>query len=251
MSTYSVVIIDNKQNSIKLMQNYVDRFFPDVSIIGTAQNIDEGIQLVRDLDPDAVLVDIHVDEYNPFHVLDELKPFDIEIVVLSAHKEFAIKAIKYEIADYVLKPIELEQISNAIHKVIKKVRAKKYIQNLEIEASSKKAHALDIVALPTASKIELARVKDILFCEAQGRYTIIHLSEDQVVTTKNLREYDDKLVKKGFYRIHNSYLINLSKLKHIYREDGRFVCAIEGYEKPIPIAKRKSESLQRFLKLRE
>ncbi|WP_299114022.1 LytTR family DNA-binding domain-containing protein [uncultured Winogradskyella sp.] len=252
MSIYNIVVIDSDQKSIKLIQNYVARFFPNITIVGTAQNVENSIELVKELNPDAVILDTHVDSNNPFRILDELKSYDIEIVILSSYERFAAKAIKYEISDYVLKPIELEQITSALHKVIKKLRTKEYIQNLKIKANHKKAEDLDIIAIPTLSKVELEHTKDILFFEAQGRYTTIHLIDNkQIVSSKNLGEYEKKLKNKGFYRVHNSYLINLSKLKQMYKKRNNFILELKGHQKPIPISKRKVDSLKRFLKIKE
>ena len=251
MNTYNVIVIDNDQNSIKLIKSYIGRYFPSIALVGSALNVEEGITLIKELKPDVVLLDTHVDSNNPFHLLDELKPYDIEIVVLSSDERFAVKAIKYEISDYVLKPLELEQITNALHKVIKKMRIKTYIRNLEMEANNKKVQDLDIIAIPTLSKIELEHTKDILFFEAQGRYTTIHLKDRQVVSSKNLGEYQEKLKGKGFYRVHNSYLINLSKINLIYRDGNNFVLELKDYDTPIPMSKRKGDSLKRFLKIKE
>ncbi|WP_299117417.1 LytTR family DNA-binding domain-containing protein [uncultured Winogradskyella sp.] len=251
MNTYNIVVIDDDQSSVKLIKSYVNRFFPNIAINGTASSVESGVKLVKELHPDAVILDIHVDKHNPFHLLDELKPYDIEIVVLSAYEEFALKAIKYEISDYILKPLELEQIINALHKVIKKLRSKKYIKDLETKANRKKVKDLDIIAIPTLSKIELEHLDDILFCEAQGRYTTIHLRDKQIVTSKNLGEYEEKLKKKGFFRVHNSYLVNLSKLRHLYKKNNGFVCEVEGYNGAIPISKRKTDALQRFLEIKD
>ena len=95
------------------------------------------------------------------------------------------------------------------------MRTKKYIQSLKIETRHTKVQDLDIIAIPTLAKVGLEHTKNILFFEAQGRYTIIHLVDKQIVSSKNLGEYEKRLKGRGFFRVHNSYLINLSKLKQM------------------------------------
>ncbi len=250
MNDFSIVIIDKDEHTISLIEAYINKFFPNLSVIGTAKHVDRGISLIKELRPDAVILDTHVNKHNPYHILDELKPIDIEIIIISSHKEFVLKAIKYEIADYVLKPIELDQIINAINKVIKRLRTKKYVRDLELKANVSKLQQLNIIAIPTAKEVRLESINDIVVCEAQGRYTVIYIKDKQIVTSKNLGEYEEALKQNGFFRVHKSFLINLNRIKNISKKDNQYYCELSDHQDPVPISKRRTESLQRYLKIK-
>ena len=250
MNDFSIVIIDNDEHTITLIKTYLAKFFPNLKLIGTSKHVEQGISMVKELQPDAVILDTHVNKHNPYHILDELKPIDVEIIIISLHKEFVLKAIKYEIADYVLKPVELDQILDAINKVIKRLRTKKYVKDLELKANVGKLQQLNIIAIPTAKEVRLENINDIVVCEAQGRYTVIHIKNKQVVTSKNLGEYEEVLKQNGFFRVHKSFLINLNRIKNIFKKDNQYYCELLDHQQPVPISKRRTESLQRYLKIK-
>jgi two-component system LytT family response regulator len=206
------------------------------------QNVAEGIEAINRLKPDVVFLDIQMQRETGFDLLTRLKQIDFELIFTTAYSEYAIKAFKFSAIDYLLKPIDVPELQAAIEKVSKKrennisARIEHLIHNLK-PASSQKFK----IALPSSDGLVFVKVEEILYCEAESNYTQIHLVNGaKHLVSRTLKEYEDLLSDQDFFRIHNSYIINLNLIKNYVRGEGGYVVMTNG--KSLDVSKRKKES---------
>lgn len=238
-----VIIVDDELKSRESLRILLQDFCDDVQVIALCQNVEEGLSAIGKHNPDIVFLDIQMQRETGFDLLTKVKKADFEVIFTTAHSEFAIKAFKFSAVDYLLKPIDIEELRASLEKVRKKRnkngfsdRLEELIYNLR-PASSQKFK----LALPTSDGLIFVKVDEIVFCEADSNYTQIHLMDGRkYLVSRTLKEYEDLLSDQDFFRIHNSYLVNINLIKSYVRGDGGYVVMANG--KSLDVSKRKKES---------
>lgn len=253
MNQVTAIIIDDETNNLDLLVHFINQYCPQVKVVGKAITKDDGVALINKLQPQLLFLDIMLDEGTGFDLLEEVTFTETKVIFVTAFDEFAIKAFKYNAVDYLLKPIEIDQLIVAVNKACDAVANNKFteaqqIQNLYKTVTNNKL-PINLIAIPSTEKIDFVKVDDIIYIKSEGRYSIFNLTENrQIVATKNLGEYETMLDGNSFFRIHNSYLINLTKVRSINKAGGNY-CVMENSEQ-LPIAKRRQDRLHRFLKIK-
>ena len=189
-----------------------------------------------------VFLDIQMQSETGFDLLAKVKPINFEVIFTTAHSNYAIKAFKFSAIDYLLKPIDIEDLKKAVEKVERKVnfnisaRLEQLVQNLK--PSSGQNHKL---ALPTLDGLIFVKIEDIIYCEASSNYTQIFTFDGKKhVVSRTLKEYEELLADHDFFRIHNSFLINLNSIKKYVRGEGGYV--IMSNDVSLDVSKRKKEA---------
>lgn len=244
---FKTLIVEDDEVNIELLKLFLQKYCPNIDVIGEAKNSKEFIDLLLHYKPDILFLDIELGEKkNTFDILNEIGELDCEIIITSSHKDYAIKAInQYQVSGYIIKPIKPTKLINAIKVAEKNILLKKTALNVKIE----KNDFSNIIGLPTATSIHLIDIKDIIYLEADGKYTVFHLSKDVVkVVSKNIGFYEKILPKNIFFRIHHKYIVNLKKITTINKSDGIYCILNNG--KFLSIANRRLDKLRRFLKLK-
>jgi two-component system LytT family response regulator len=236
------VIIDDELKSRESLQILLQDFCEDIEVCALCQNVSEGVAAINTCKPDVVFLDIQMQRETGFDLLSRFEKIDFELIFTTAHSEFAIKAFKFSAIDYLLKPIDITELQAALEKVRKKKnhgiseRLEQLIHNLKPAATQKYK-----LALPTGDGLVFVKIDEILYCEAEGNYTQIHLvNGTKHLVSRTLKEYDDMLTDQDFFRIHNSYLINLNMIKNYVRGEGGYVVMSNG--KSLDVSRRKKES---------
>ena len=245
MDKFSAVIIDDEKKNAELLAHFLTKYCPDIVLLGSALSFESGKKLINNTKPEVVFLDITLDRETGFELIDETDHI-FEVIFVSAHKEYAIKAFKYAAVDYLLKPIDILDLQKAVSNAIEQVKNNKKVP------TPPESHKInlpdDILAVPTLSSIELMRIDEILYCMSKGKYTIFYLENKQeVVSSKNLGEYEKKLPKNSFYRIHNRYIVNVQKIKKISKADGYF-CELPN-NIHLTVSARKQQEFQKYLGL--
>jgi two-component system LytT family response regulator len=255
----NAILVDDDLKNLELLKYFLIKFCPLVNIIGEANNVEDSIELIGNLNPELIYIDIQLNDRNAFDVLDEIKASEIEVIFVSAYSEYALKALKYNALDYILKPLAIEDVIVATNKAIFKLNEKKRFDKLVSIAEEKnlaKIDAADNIALNDSSYLAISSLNniliikkdDILYCKSQGRYTIFFLrNKIEHVSSKNLGEYEVLLNKKFFLRIHHSYIINVNQIKCVNKKQGYYCEMADG--SLIPISRRKKEKLLELLKV--
>lgn len=224
MKNIRAIIIDDEKHSRETLKNLIEIYCVGVDIIGLAATINESIKMISTLKPELVFMDIELQSGTGFDILTNLPEVDFEVIFTTAFDQYAIKAVKFSSLDYLLKPIDIEELQRAVEKA-KRIKNKQdyarqlqnLIQNLQHPKESK-------ICLATSDGFEFIHTKEIIYCEANGSYTTFVLTENRkVLVSKHLKEYENLLSEHQFMRVHNSYLINLREVKKYSKSDGGYI----------------------------
>lgn len=249
----TAILIDDDSNLRNGMKTMLSRYAADIVIVGEADDVQTGIDAIADLKPQVVFLDIQLSDGTGFDILEQLAQRNgkssFHIVFITAHEQYAIKAFRFSALDFLLKPVDPEELQKVIVKiknVLEKTDNYAHI-DLLLENIRKKVDNFKRIALSTSDGIHLFEISDIIRCESEDNYTKFFIKNHKpVLISKTLKEYEDLLGEHGFERIHQSHLINLSYLKSYIRKDGGYVVMADNSN--LPISHRKKERLQELLK---
>jgi two-component system, LytTR family, response regulator len=216
------IIVDDEIKNRKLLRSLLEQFCPQVTIEGEAGSAAEAAAVIQQTRPDLIFLDIEMPYGNAFDLLDQLMPVDFEIIFITAFDEYTLKAIKYSALDYLLKPVNIEELQEAVQKASQKIHRRTINQQLlHLLQNMGPGSKLSKIALPTQEGFVFAAIQDIVRLEAKGNYTHIFTSDRQHhVSSKTIQQYEKILPEKLFFRIHNSYIINLNFVKRYHRGRG-------------------------------
>ncbi len=237
-----VVIVEDEPHSRETLRNLLTEFCPDVEIAGTAGTVGEGIKTIKKYHPDLVFLDIVLQEELGFDLLKKMQFLDFEVIFTTAYEHYALKAIKFSAIDYLLKPIDFEELQEAVDKVARRKEAS--IQNLKLfhllQNFKNKQTDQDIITLATSEGLEFIKVSEIIRCEADGSYTRFFLKDQrELMVSRHLKEYENLLSEYNFFRVHQSSLINLGEVKKYVRSEGGYI--VMNDNSLVNIAQKKKE----------
>jgi two-component system LytT family response regulator len=249
----TALLIDDDQHLRQGMKSLLERHAPEIRIIGEAESVKTGITAIENWKPQVVFLDIHLTDGTGFDILEEVAKtngkLNSHIVFITAHEQYALKAFKFSALDYLLKPVDPEELKKSIVKIKEVLEKNTSFDHIDLllENIRKKVDHFKRIALSTADGIHLFEISDIIRCESQDNYTQFFIKNHKpLLISKTLKEYEELLMEHGFERIHQSHLINLSYLKSYIKTDGGYV--IMGDNARLPIAQRKKERLQELIK---
>ena len=217
---------------------------PDIEYIDSAKNVAEGIQSIKDHHPDLVFLDIEMPDGSGFDVLQKVSDLNFQIIFISSHEKYALRAIKFSALDYILKPIDPEELKRAIDKAKSEIehhKTQKRIQTL-LENLNRTKREQEKLVLKDKYGLQIVQIKDIIHLEANGSYTKFYLHEqDSILVSKGLKDYENILSTDLFFRCHQSHLINIDHLQRFDKRDGDYLILKDGSR--VPLATRKRERL--------
>lgn len=237
----NVLIIDDDKRICKLIKSLLDKYYStEFEIINSASSINEGLKSIESHDYDLLLLDIHLGKNTTsFDLLKKIKKNKAKIIFITGHENYAIEAIKSGALDYILKPIQTKEFRQAIDKSIKEIRKDNQNKNAS-QFITKQDNSL---MLKDLERIRLVKLNEIVYLAAGGAYTDVFLDTSEKITvTKHLKDFENKLDGTGFYRVHNSYIINTLKMSGITKKDGLSVNMVTG-ENIVISSRRKDEFL--------
>lgn len=217
------IIIDDEYHNVENTRSILEQWCPQVEVVATAMNAEEGFAAIRAHAPDLLFLDIQMPGRSGFDLLKAFTSIEFEIIFITAYDQYGIQAIKFSALDYLLKPIDIEELKSAVEKAAGKIAARKKNDSIDNLLSYIKRGRSDTpkIALPTAQEILYVRVDEIIRCEASDNYTIFFLTNNEkVMVCKTLKEFADLLTPHDFIRTHQSHLVNLHFVKSYLREDG-------------------------------
>lgn len=245
------VIVEDEKKSQELLKKLVEKNFPQLQIVGTADGVETGIELIRNETPDLIFLDITMPDGTGFDVLEKVSDKKADIIFITASDKFAIKAIKYSALDYILKPVDIDELKAAVNKIIDKKSAPSNHDSLKflLENIRRNDDQYSKISLHTGNAYEIVNVKDIIRCEADGNYTSFMLTNNRkFVVSTGLKYYEDILPQDSFIRIHHHHLININQVVRFLKEDGGY--AIMSDNSKVEISRRKKDAfLQRLQKM--
>jgi len=220
------VIIDDDSISRMLLKEILKKTIFNVELLGEAGSVEEGLILIEKVDPELIFLDISMPDGSGFDLLDQLKEIHFKIIFITAYSEYAIKAFKYSAFDYIVKPINIEELTKAINRIpkIKKVENKIAVNALKANILSHGEQGAKTIALPDQNGFAIVDVDKIVRCEGLRNYTrIIFKEEAEKVISRTLLEFENLLTPLGFIRIHRSHLVNLVNVVRYIKAQGGMV----------------------------
>jgi two-component system LytT family response regulator len=220
------ILIDDELNSLQNLQNKLEKYCPAVKILAAIQKPEEAIQIIRQQKPDVLFLDIEMPKMNGFRLVEELGDFEGEIIFITAYNNFAIDAMRISAFDYLVKPVSIADLQNAIARLqqqkSKHTRERLNVLRQSIEENKSQENK---IAVPTNEGLEFIVIKNIIRIESSTNYSRLYLINGQpVLVTKLLKDFEEILMPYRFFRVHNSHLINLNYIsKYIRGEGGQVV----------------------------
>jgi two-component system LytT family response regulator len=239
------IIIDDEKHCIKTLSNLLETDFSEVKILATCLDSIKAFDLIQQLKPDFIFLDIEMPLLNGFDLLSKFDHLFFDVVFTTAYDTYAIRAIKYSALDYLLKPIDKEDLAASIEKIRKK-QGSISKEQLQMATAVHNRQLPDTIALPTTEGLTFAPVNDIVYCTADGSYTRMFMTDkSEALLSKTLGDVDELLSEYNFFRIHHSSLINLKQVRKYIRGEGGEVVMSNG--KSLLVARtRKTDFLSVF-----
>lgn len=236
------IIIDDEANARDNLKLIIEDFCPEINIVGEAGSAKEARELIAEHQPGLLFLDINMPNEDGFELLESIDDKNFSVIFITAHNQFALKALKAGAIDYLEKPIDIEELQTAVSKI---AQTDKNSGNVDYQMIKrllneyKNDNKSDIIAVPTLSGYEIIKVEDIIHLEADESYTKIFLTNGKKCTSSmTIARYEKVLDQNIFYRIHKSHIINTRyHLKEFNRHDGNVVIMDTG--EAIPVARRK------------
>lgn len=240
------VIIDDEQHNIDNLQLLLAKHCPQVHVTGYATGATEGEKLIRDQSPDLVFLDIQMPGKNGFELLKSLDHYDFGIIFVTAYDQYGIQAVKFSAIDYLLKPVPVEELKAAVSKAIEKSAQKN--QNLQLEnlirfLKQEQQKSQHRIALQGAKETRFVETELIIRCEASNNYTSFFLTTgEKIMTSRPIFEYEEMLRDYGFFRSHQSHLVNKKHIRSWIKEDGGFLLMKD--QSQVPVSRNKRDALK-------
>ena len=236
------VIIDDEKKSRNTLSTLIERYSEGVVVCGEATCVSHGVKIINEVKPKLVFLDISMPDGSGFDLLDKFRHKDFELIFTTAYSEYAIKAIKAQAIDYLLKPINILELQNAISKVMDRAVTSAEAQSNSLRLINNNAQQKhpDTIAVSVNGGLEFLRLSDVVHLVAKGAYTTIYCRDNKVIlSSHSLKEYEELLPSEYFYRTHHSHMVNLTHIKYYHRGDGGYIIMKDNTE--IALSRRKKK----------
>ena len=245
------IIIDDELHCIKSLENDLKRNCSSIEIIASCQSAKEGMLAIKKNLPDLVFLDVEMPWMNGFEMLEMLRDINFSIIFTTAHDEFAAKAFRISAIDYLLKPIDANDLQEAVQKVKKKLEDGNSLQNVNnLLRNIRKSSVEQRIALPHREGYEFVEVSSIIYCQAEGAYTKIFFGEKRnLLISRSLGEIEELLPTEIFLRIHHSTVVNVNYIVQFLRTDGGYLILKTGEK--ISVSKARKDLLMTRLGLKK
>ncbi|MCD4694995.1 MAG: LytTR family DNA-binding domain-containing protein [Bacteroidales bacterium] len=234
------IIVDDEQDAVSFIKSIIQEYCPKLEVVGTANSAKDGSKLIINKTPDLVFLDVEMPHGSGFDLLANFPDNTFDVIFVTAFNHYAIKAIKFSAVDYILKPININEFIKAVDKVVdSKASNQGRHENFSTLLENIRSTLPGKLAIPTAEGMEYLNTKEIMRVEADRSYSWFFMADRRkILVSRNLKEYQELLSDRNFFRTHNSHLINLEYVKKYIRHEGGAVELTDGSQVPISRGKR-------------
>jgi two-component system LytT family response regulator len=234
------LIVDDETDALNFIDSIIGEYCPKLEVVGKAQSAKEGAKMIIEKAPDLVFLDVEMPQGSGFDLLANFPEKTFDVIFITAFNHYAIKAIKFSAVDYILKPININEFIQAVDKVLDKNQKKEHrgasfsalLENVRSTMPGK-------LAIPTSEGMEYLNTRNIIRVEADRSYSWFYMTDNRkILVSRNLKEYQELLSDRNFFRTHNSHLVNLEHVKKYIRHEGGAVELDDGTQVPISRGKR-------------
>jgi two-component system LytT family response regulator len=239
------IIIDDEPDCVALMALQLEQHCPQVQILLQTTKPEEGLQAIQKLEPDVVFLDVEMPRMNGFSLLEQLEDISFCLIFVTAYNEFALRAFRFSALDYLLKPLNITHLCEAVRKAEKRQRID-HRQLDMLRYQLKEGQYPSKIAVPFQNGVVFVELKELVYCEADSNYTkLILTSGKSYLLSKTLREVQEVLEERNFLRVHRQYLINLDHIKMYHKGDGSYL--VMTGDVSVPVARNQKDRLvQKF-----
>lgn len=241
------IIVDDEKHGRENLAGILEKYCPEIDLVAEANSVDAARAAIEKYDPDLVFLDIEMPKANGFHLLEQLQDFRFEVIFVTAYGNYAIKAIRFSAADYILKPININDLQAAVQKVSERIRQKQENLRMKQLVHNISQPQNPRIGLPAGDRIEFADVKTIIHCRGEGNYTHIYFEGNKhLLVAKTLVEFEELLHEYAFLRAHKAHLVNLNHVVAYLKTDGGSLRLSNGNE--VAVSRRRKEQVLKMLK---
>lgn len=234
------VIIDDMEAARTALKADLESYCPEIEIVGEAQGVVSGAKLIKDIQPELIFLDIQMPDGSGFDLLEILPEFNFDVIFTTASDAYALKAFKVSAVDYLMKPIDPDDLIEAVKRAKDQNNSSERLSLLKENMQGSKK-----IALNTLEKIQIVNIEDIIRCESSVNYTTFYfLDGSKLLVTKTLKEFDKMLAEYNFFRVHQSHLINTEFIKEFLKTNGELVMK-DGTK--VPVSTRKKSQVMEML----
>ncbi|HWB94670.1 MAG TPA: LytTR family DNA-binding domain-containing protein [Puia sp.] len=244
--TINTIIIEDEEKSIYVLRELLRRSAPDIEVTGIAGHIEKAVRLIEDSAPQLVFLDIRIGDGLGFEVLRRLQKRDFELICLTAYDTYALEAFRYSAIDYLLKPVGIQELGEALERVRARLTHRNTYSAIGALLHNLSGHSNKIIAVPTSQGFDFIDPETIVWCQANGGQTIIHVTDGSNHTaSRNIGFYEELLCTGNFFRIHHNAIVNLNQVKSYVKGKGGYLILSNGAELEVSL-RRKTEFLQKM-----
>jgi len=240
------IIIDDVSDARQTLRADLKTYCPEIKIIGEADGVVTGAKALRKLSPDLVFLDIQMKDGSGFDLLEILGKSKFKTIFTTASDAYAIKAFRFSAVDYLLKPIDPDELMEAVKKAEAGMKDEKPGMDLLADSLARKGRKQTRIALSTQDKIHVVKIEVIIRCESSVNYTTFFFNTGKkLLVTKTLKEFDELLSEHNFIRVHQSHLVNADYIKEYVKTDGGYLVMTDGSD--VPVSSRKRATVSEWL----
>jgi two-component system LytT family response regulator len=242
------VIVDDEEQARQALKKLLDEFFPEVVVLGEAENAKDAFALFKELKPDLVFLDVMLQNVTGFDILEQYREYSFSVIFVTAHSEYAFESIRTNAIDYLLKPLRIRDLRIALERVKEKMFSQQEFDSHIIVRSTSFDQHSNITIIPDSTGFSVIRMDEIIRCEASRNYSVIYLeSGKQVVAVRGISDLEQAWEGFGFVRVHKSHLVNLYSIRKYIRGRGGELEMMDG--SIIPVARERKDSvLEKFMR---
>jgi len=233
------ILIDDMPQALQVLRADIEDVAPDVEILDTADSVVSGAKLLLKAQPDLVFLDIQLGDGTGFDILELLPEINFKIIFTTASDEYALRAFRFAAVDYLLKPIDLDELKSAIERAQSQLETTSERLDVLKDTFRKPDELPTRMCLHTQDKIEVVDIQDVVRCESSDNYTIFYFENGKkLMVTRTLKTFEKQLEKHQFFRSHQSHLVNLQYLQSFVRTEGGYLLLKNGHQVPVSVRKR-------------
>lgn len=241
------IIVDDERNGRENLAGILSGHCPQIKLTGQASSVHEAIGLIRQFQPQLIFLDIEMPGGNGFKLLEAFESYPFEVIFVTAYDHYAIKAIRFSAADYILKPVNVNELTDAVERVSRRILEKQENERIKFLQQNLLRPAAQKIGLPSGDHVEYVSVEAIIRCKGEGNYTnVIFPDRKPVLVAKTLVEFEELLAEHGFVRAHKTHLVNLKHVTAFVRDDGG--CLILSNGDQIHVSRRRKDLVKEKLK---
>lgn len=241
------IIVDDEAKARRILESFLTDYCPTVQIVATAEDVPQAVKAIKKFEPDIVFLDIEMPGYNGFQLLEFFDEVNFEIVFTTAYSEFALKAFQVSAIDYLLKPIQIEQLINAVAKVERLLGNSLIKERIETLQTNIQEFKIKKIVVPLSQGSLFIELKEIIYLKAEGSYVNFFLKDGtKILASKNIKDFEDQLTPAdGFYRTHRSFLINTAFVTNVSSDNSEVTL---NNKAKVAIARERKQDFLQYLK---